>query len=158
MGIRMAVAADVPRMVELSEQKRTEYERYQPVFWRKADGAGEKQVPFFVAQLTKPNAIALVQEELGKINGFVIAVLVESPPVYDPGGLTCLIDDFTVARKADWESIGPPLLEEVRRRALANGAVQMVVFCGHLDEPKRVMLSDLGFSIATEVYVRLIVD
>src|SRR5579864_7242442 len=99
-------------MVELSERKRSEYERYQPVFWRKADRSGEKQVPFFLAQLTKPNAIVLGHEESGEIDGFVIAVLVESPPVYDPGGWTCLIDDFAVARKTEWESAGMPLLEE----------------------------------------------
>jgi len=152
--IRPAVETDVPVMVELSERKRMEYERYQPVFWRKAEDSREKQAPFFRSQLTKPNVIALAHEGLEVVDGFVIGVLVASPPVYDPGGLTCLVDDFVVANKEDWKRIGTALLNEVKRRALEMGAAQAVVFCGHLDEPKRALMASLGFSIATEVFVK----
>lgn len=36
----------------------------------------------------------------------------------------------------------------------ARDAVQTVVVCAHLDEAKRVMLAEKGFTIASEWYVR----
>lgn len=84
-------------MVSLSAIKRAEYETYQPTFWRKAQNAEEQQGPFFKALIAQENVITLVEKSEGAIRGFIIATLVGSPPVYDPGGLTCLIDDFTVA-------------------------------------------------------------
>jgi hypothetical protein len=97
--------------------------------------------------------IALVHERDEEIDGFVIASLVPAPPVYDPGGLTCLIDDFTVAAPALWPTAGEALLAEVGRRAKARGAVQFMVFCGHEHEPKRAMLAAAGLSLATEIHV-----
>ena len=94
--IRNAGAADVPRMVELSEKKRTEYEQQQPIFWRKARDSASAQKPYFEHLLTLDSTIVLVYECEGTIQGFVIASLHTAPPVYDPGGLTCNIDDFVV--------------------------------------------------------------
>lgn len=153
-AIRKAGLADVPRMVDLSEQKRTQYQSYQPIFWRKAAGSREQQIPHFERVVGSDRVIALVHERAGSIDGFVIATLVEAPPVYDPGGLTCLIDDFTVADPQEWEAIGARLLREAAREAGARGAVQAVVGCGHQDEPKRAMLAAGGFAIASEWYVK----
>ncbi len=75
--------------------------------------------------------VALVHEEGQAIDGFIIGTLVEAPPVYDPGGLTCIVDDFMVARPEDWPTTGAALLGEVSSRAQARGAVQTVVVCGH---------------------------
>jgi GNAT superfamily N-acetyltransferase len=150
--IRNAEPGDVPRLVELSEQKRIEYERYQPTFWRKAADSREKQTPFLAHQIRRENVIALVHDLGAEIDGFVIATLMPAPPVYDPGGLTCLIDDFAVAEGSAWQSIGAALLHEVRREAAARGAVQAVVVCGHRDVPKREMLAGSGFTIASEWY------
>ncbi len=48
--IRDAGSADVPRMVELSEKKRTEYEQQQPIFWRKArDSASAKSLTLSIS-------------------------------------------------------------------------------------------------------------
>jgi GNAT superfamily N-acetyltransferase len=152
--IRTAQTADVPRMVDLSEQKRLEYQSYQPGFWRKAADSREKQIPHFEHVVGSDRVIALVCERLGTIEGFVIASLVDAPPVYDPGGLTCVIDDFVVADAREWQSLGGALLSEANRQAQARGAVQTVVVCGHQDQPKRSMLADLGFSIASEWYVK----
>ena len=80
--------------------------------------------------------IALVHESAGSIDGFVIAALMDAPPVYDPGGLTCLIDDFVVADGRDWQTIGLALLAEANRQARERGAAQTVVVCGHQDQPK----------------------
>jgi GNAT superfamily N-acetyltransferase len=152
--IRAAREEDVRRMVELSEAKRRQYQAYQPVFWRKAADAVERQYPFLARLVEKGEAIALVAEDEGGVVGFVVATLVAAPPVYDPGGLTCMIDDFVVARAADWETAGKRLLEEAGRQARERGAVQAVVVCGHQDEAKRQMLAALGFEIASEWHVR----
>jgi GNAT superfamily N-acetyltransferase len=153
-SIRVARPADLPRMVVLSEQKRRQYQSYQPIFWRKAADSREKQLPHFERQLSSDRVFALVHEQDGAIDGFLIATLVEAPPVYDPGGLTCVIDDFVVAEAQDWQSVGGALLAEANRQAKSRGAVQTVVVCGHQDQPKRRMLAAGGFSIASEWYVQ----
>ncbi len=49
--IRKAQLADAAHMVELSEQKRTEYEKHKPNFWRKAHDSAQKQMPYFEQQI-----------------------------------------------------------------------------------------------------------
>lgn len=151
--IRGAEGRDVPAMVELSEQKRLEYQGYEPRFWRKAADSREKQTPYFERLLTGERAIALVHERDGTIDGFIIGTLMEAPPVYDPGGLTCLVDDFVVD-PAEWTTVGVALLAEVERVARERGAVQTVVVCGHRDAAKRSMLGGARFSLASEWYTR----
>jgi GNAT superfamily N-acetyltransferase len=153
-GVRPASPEDIARMVELAAQKRTEYESYQPVFWHPADDARIKQKPFFEYLLRQANVIALVHDDAGTIDGFVIASLVPAPPVYNPGGPTCFIDDFTVTDSAQWQDIGRALLREAIRIAKERGAAQAVVVCGHLDEPKRAFLRAEGLAIASEWYVK----
>jgi hypothetical protein len=155
--IRKATEEDIPRMVELSELKRQEYEKHQPLFWKKSKDSAEKQTAFFKTQLSKENIISFVHEDRGNLDGFIIALLVSAPPVYDPGGPTCLIDDFALVGEG-WKSTGRFLLEKVQKEAFQRGAVQSAVFCGHQDQSKREMLLALGFSIANETYVKPIQD
>lgn len=150
--IRRAEAADVPSMVELSEKKRIQYQSYQPVFWSKAADSRQKQTGFFENVMKRENVIALVHDHGGNIDGFVIATLVPSPPVY-AAGLTCAIDDYCVA-DGDWQGTGRELLDAVTAQAKERGAAQVVVVCGHLDEPKRQLLSLLGHTIASEWWVK----
>lgn len=154
MTIRKAQEDDVPQMVSLSATKRAEYEAYQPLFWRRASNAEEQQEPFFRGLVARENVIALVAESEGAVGGFIIATLVGSPPVYDPGGLTCLVDDFTVATPNLWSSVGKELLEEAARRAKERGAVQVVTVCGQRDEPKRSLLAGAGCAIASEWWTK----
>jgi len=141
-------------MIDLAAQKRIEYEAYQPVFWHPADDARMKRTPFFEYLLRQANVIALVHDDAGTIDGFVIASLVSAPPVYNPGGPACFVDDFTVAKSDQWEEIERGLLCEALRIAKERGAAQAIVVCGHLDESKRAFLRAEGLSIATEWYVK----
>jgi hypothetical protein len=152
--IRAALVEDAPAIVDLSERKRREYQAYQPQFWRKATDSREKQLPFIERLIESDRVIALVHEGQGRIDGFVIASLMEAPPVYDPGGQTCMIDDFAVGDPGDWPRMGHALLAAARQAAEERGAVQTVVVCGHRDDPKRRMLAADGFSLASEWYVR----
>jgi GNAT superfamily N-acetyltransferase len=88
------------------------------------------------------------------IDGFVIAFLHDVPPVYDPGGRTCTIDDFTVASPHLWPSVGRDLLLAAADAIRELGAAQIVVVCGHHDEPKRAMLEAAGWPVASEWRVR----
>lgn len=152
MALRSAEVGDVERMVALSDVKRTEYERFAPTFWRKAEGAIEGQKTFFRALLECPNIIALVWDE-GEVEGFIIGSIVPPPPVYAPGKNVCVVDDFVVARPELWTTVGMALLNAVREQAIGLEAHLSVVVCGHLDEPKRTMLRHSGFAIASEWYV-----
>lgn len=152
---RAATNEDIPSLVELSDQRRQQYAQYQPVFWRPAADAREQHEPFLPSLLTRDNVIALVHERAdGAVDGFVIATLVPAPPVYDPGGQTCGIDDFCLAEPADWAITGKRLLADAMAEAKARGASQVVVVCGHLDQPKRAILAAAGLAIASEWYVR----
>lgn len=151
--IQPAEEAHVAAMVALSEQKRTEYAAYQPQFWRKATNSAAAQTPYFHHLLTQAHVLALVARQGETVVGFVIAGLAPAPAVYDPGGLTCMIDDFCVAAPEQWPTVGRDLLAAVTREAAARGAAQAVVVCGHLDEPKRAMLAGAGLSLASEWYV-----
>lgn len=151
--IRAAVEADIAAMARLSEQKRTEYEQYAPTFWRKAAEGTPRQMEFFAHLLQQPETIALVSEVEGDIRGFLIARVLEAPPVYDPGSRVAWIDDFCVADVADWETVGKNLLQSAREQAEEGGARLAVVICAHLDQPKREMLRGMGFSIAAETWV-----
>lgn len=150
--VRPAQSQDVERMAELADLKRTEYERFSPTFWRRADGTVASQMTFFRALLKRSNIIALVWEE-GEAEGFIVGSVVPPPPGYNLGKNVCVIDDFVVVDPETWPTVGTALLNTVRERAEELEAQLSVVVCGHLDEPKRAMLRDNGFSIASEWYV-----
>jgi len=153
MTIRTATGDDVEALLVLAEAGRAEYERYAPTFWRKAADGKEKQRGYFQALLGKSDVIALVCENLGRIEGFLIATVGEAPPVYDPGSRVVVIDDFTVSDASQWDTLGAALLGHARERARELGANLSVVVCAHRDAPKRNMLRAGGFSLASEWYV-----
>lgn len=155
MTVRQARTEDLGTIVALSEEKRRQYEPYQPQFWRKAPDSAAVQLAFLQVQLQRENVIALVHERPdGVVDGFVIAALVPAPPVYAPGGLTCAIDDYWVAGGAGWQGTGTALLDEAARLAKERGAAQVVVVTAGRDEAKRAMLQGESFSVASEWWVR----
>jgi hypothetical protein len=87
------------------------------------------------------------------LTGFLIATLLPAPPVYDPGGLTCQIDDFAVVAAASWLTTGVQLLRTGLAQAARRGAVQAVVVTGHLDQAKRQALRASGLELASEWWV-----
>lgn len=94
-----------------------------------------KLLEFFRSLLAEEDVIALVAEDSAGIHVFAIRSIIHPPPVFNPGGLACVIDDFVVAPEARWETARKALLAEIRRRARTRGAVVTVVVCVHLDEP-----------------------
>ena len=154
MPIRTARETDIPRMVAMAETKRIEYEGYSPVFWRKAPDSSPKQELFFQRLLTSPDVVALVAEVEDTLSGFIIGAVTIAPPIYNPGGLVCIVDDFAVAKPQEWDLVGAELLAAVEREAKAPGAVLSVVVCPQRDQTKRIMLQKAGAAVASEWYVK----
>lgn len=140
-------------MTALATIRRDQYARYQPLFWRPAGGAAGKHRRYLASLVATDEVITLVGEEAGQLTGFLIATLTAAPPVYDPGGLTCQIDDFTVVADASWPTAGVRLLRAGLAQAARRGAVQAVVVTGHLDQAKRKALRACGLEVASEWWV-----
>jgi hypothetical protein len=151
--IRPAVQADVGAIAALVAIRREQYASYQPLFWRPAADAQDKHRPYLTRLVASDEVITLVSEEAGQLTGFLIATLGPAPAVYDPGGLTCQIDDFVIAPAAKWPTAGVELLRAGLAEAGRRGAVQAVVVAGHLDHPKRQALSACGLEVASEWWV-----
>jgi GNAT superfamily N-acetyltransferase len=151
--IRTAVQADVPAMTALAGIRRDQYARYQPLFWRPASAAPDRHRTYLGGLVASDEIITLVSEEAGQLTGFLIATLDPAPPVYDPGGLTCQIDDFMVAPATRWPTTGVRLLGAGLAQAGRRGAVQAVVVTAHLDQPKRQALRACGLEVASEWWV-----
>ena len=155
MTIRKATTDDVKIIASLSALKRKQYENYQPQFHKEAEGAVELQTVFLKDFLSKENVIALIYGDgAQKINGFIIGAVVNSPPVYNPGGKVCFVDDFMVSDPSLWSTVGKALLERVIELGKEKGAVLANVVCGPLDKPKKEMLNQYGFGVATEWNVK----
>jgi hypothetical protein len=140
-------------MATLASMRREQYAEYRPVFWRPAVDAQDKQRPYVAKLVAHDEVICLVSEEADRVTGFLIATLMPAPPVYDPGGLTCQIDDFVVVTAARWPTTGVQLLRAGLAEAARRGAIQAVVVTGHLDQPKRQALQACRLQIASEWWV-----
>lgn len=115
--IRSAVASDLEGMLTLAERRRRQYATYQATFWRSAPDAVERQRPNLAGLIGDDAVITIVATTGDALAGFAIGTIVPAPPVYDPGGPTCVVDDFTVAEPEQWPSVGVELLREVGRTA-----------------------------------------
>jgi GNAT superfamily N-acetyltransferase len=153
-GIRKPTRRDIPDILALAEATREEYQRYQRTFWRKAGDSLEKHQLFLERLLEDDHVQARIHETNGTIDAFVFASIMPAPPVYDPGGAVCLIDDFAAIDAAAWATAGAALLEAVTAEAKERGATLAVVIAGHLDQPKRAMLARTGYTIASEWHTR----
>ncbi|MBF8184630.1 GNAT family N-acetyltransferase [Nonomuraea sp. K274] len=149
-AIRAASSGDVAAIAALMSRRRERYEVHQPVFWRRTADAEARHAAFLATLVSEPSAICRVAEREDRFAGFAIGSLVPSPPVYDPGGPTCTLDDYAVVDDRDWTTIGVDLLRAVTEEARRQGAAQVVVVCGHADEAKRDALRLAGLSIASE--------
>lgn len=95
--IRPAVASDLDGLLQLEEARRRQFAKYQPVFWRPAADAADLQGPYLANLIEEEAVITVVADTGGTLAGFAVGTIIAAPPVYDPGGPTCVIDDFAVA-------------------------------------------------------------
>ncbi len=157
--VRLATSVDVEYMVAMSYQKRRDYEKAQPQFWKWAGIDAEVlQAKWFAELITRNDHIILVATDSNeKIMGFIIGRLMPAPAVYNPGGLTLMIDDYCIEHEALWESISIKLIDQIKVIAKAKQAVQILVVCGAHDKVKGQFLKNSGLTVASEWYVGSIV-
>lgn len=149
MVIRSADPGDVATCVGMIEARRRLYETFEPRFWRKADHSAAMSTAFFDHLATDAGALFLVSESEAGINGFLIAMTVQNPPVYAPGGPTAQIDDFCVTDPSLFPTVGAALLDEARARLTASGFTQMVVVCAARDMARTAFLESQSLSLTT---------
>ena len=116
MTIRQAAQTDLPAMVALIETYRGRLAQWRPAFWKRARGSADLSTLWFGHLMKQGNVLTLISDDGGATNGFLMATLVDAPPVYDIPGKTCMIDDYAVATDALWPSVGHDLLSEARAR------------------------------------------
>ncbi len=141
-GIRSLTAADVPRVLELGEQKRRQYAAYSPVFWRVSPQPRETFGPYLRSQIENSQVIALAHDQNGSVDGYVLA------------NAQGYIDDFTVAMPEMWPTVGAELLLAAGAAAHKRGIQSLLVVCGAGDLPKRRMLASQCLTLATDWYVK----
>jgi hypothetical protein len=151
--VRTAEIADLERLLVIADRRRHEYAGYQPRFWNPAPDALVRQRDYFETLLADPEALFEVAATADRVRGFIAARLLPAPPVYDPGGVTCLVDDFTVDDTEAWSEVGPLLLASARSWAAERDAAQLVVVTAARDHPKRAALSAADLSLASEWWV-----
>ncbi len=152
-SIRPGTLDDISTMVSLSYQKRRDYEKAQPQFWKYAKNAEEIQSKWFKELLKQHDCLMLVTEENHEVVGFIIGRITKAPEVYNPGGLTLMIDDFCVKTPQLWNTVGKQLISEIKRLAKDKNASQILTVCGAHDEPKQKLLKNLGLTVASQWYV-----
>lgn len=153
--VRTSQLSDIPAMVALSKDKRLAYEKAQPQFWRYAGEEGDKAQEKWLKELLedKNYAMFIAESETQEILGFVIGKRIAAPEVYNPGGLTLMIDDLCVQSENLWQSVGHELIEKIKATAKTKGATQILVVCGAHDHPKRKFLSEQNLQVASEWFV-----
>lgn len=151
--VRLAEMGDITEMVNLSYKKRLAYQAVQPQFWKHAEDAEAIQEEWFKSLLESETHVLLVAESQLKMEGFIIGQMVPAPEVYNPGGLTLMIDDFCVADSTLWETVGKLLLSEIKARVENKDVSQVLVVSGAHDTNKRSFLAKVGLSLTSEWYV-----
>lgn len=153
--VRPSVLSDVDALVSLSRNKRLNYEKTQPQFWRYAGVLGDQaQRKWFQELLTNKDYLMFTAAYRDRtIPGFIIGRLMPAPEVYNPEGLTLMVDDFCMDRDDLWQSVGRRLIETIRDKAKAEGATQFLVVSGVHDTLKKEALKSFGLDAASEWWV-----
>lgn len=154
MKIQFSSKDDIEDMVALSYQKRKYYEEAQPQFWKYAENAEKVQADWFRELLGRDDHIILsAKNDDDIVVGFIIGRVIPAPEVYNPGGMTLMIDDFCVEDESMWEAIGTPLVESIKEVSLGYNVSQILVVSGDHDDTKNLFLENIGLSVASRWYV-----
>lgn len=154
LRVQQARDDDLEALLTIADARRKTYAEYQPRFWRPAPDAVDRQRPYLASLLDDDDSLVLTATADGAdLRGFAIGRLVPAPPVYEPGGASCVVDDFAVVDPEEWLTVGPLLLDALRRWAASRGAVQLIVVTAHHDEPKRAALRSQDLTLASEWWV-----
>lgn len=149
MDVRQGAEDDLPAIVEMIEAERRENEACDPVFWRRAADSAAATLPCFAGLLAQGTATVLVASDADRLLGFLIAMPVLTPPVYELGGPTVLIDGFCVAELSLWSAVDRRLVEHARQVGREAGWRHMAVVCGQADVPQSNLMRSTDLSLAS---------
>jgi hypothetical protein len=133
MQIRRAEQHDLADIIRLLSLKRRRLASFEPLMWRVAPDAEKVSEAFLGYLLQQPTTLAFTAHKDGAMYGCVVAQLQASPPVYAPGGLTCLIDDLAVEDGDLGAQAATALLHHTWGEAKLRGAVQTLVVAAEKD-------------------------
>lgn len=123
------------------ENRRRDYARYSPVFWRPAEGVVGLHAEFLRRRIVSGTTLALRTE-----HGFIIC---------ERRGSKGFVDDFAVEPPGVWDSDGAALLlAAAKRLAAVDGVDAVVVVTAHADRPKSGMLASLSLTLVEQWWVR----
>ncbi len=144
---RPAEEGDLDAIVALSATARARLAQLEPVCWRPHPRADANQRGWFGLLLNDPAHHLVVSiDGDDRIDGFIVARATDAPPVYDPGGRTCLIDDLVAPSPEG----GTELIDAVRRWARTGGCTQLVVVTPTADPGRRALLGRSGLHPTSE--------
>jgi hypothetical protein len=124
---------------DLMTERRREYERYSPVFWRPAAQARARHVRFLRRQIADPGTVALRSPR-----GFLIAQLRPAE---------AFVDDFAVDGAGTWADDGAELLLATWSRVRTVGVGALRVVTAQADGPKSALLAGLGLDLVEQWWV-----
>lgn len=124
MLIRKAIAADIPRVVELWRGMWRMHEESDARF-ASTPYAAEFMDRWYQDSLEAERAIFLVAEEGGRVEGYALGFIVENPPVV-PHRIYGHISEVAVAPERRRGGIGGDLTREMHERFRARG-------CGYVE-------------------------
>lgn len=155
LRIRPASLADADTAADFAVVKRAEYERYSPVFWRRAADARAKHQPFLAHCIRSTGFASFAAERDAEVLGVIIANTRGGPPPFaGDAAASWFVDDFFVADASLWRTAGRALLDRVAEEAVADGAARLIVVCARQDAEKRSFLVDAGYDTAAFWWVR----
>ncbi|AIL66013.1 putative acetyltransferase [Rickettsiales bacterium Ac37b] len=149
---------DIKFTVALSALKRTQYEKVQPLFWKKAVNSDQSQYEYFMQELhvskqDDSHIIMLTYKDGKSVKGFITGYVKELPVEYEKKKI-CVIDDFMVLKPELWLSVGKELYLEMAYIAFKKGAVGIKVVCGTHDIPKIKLMQDLNLMLASNWWTK----
>lgn len=154
--IEGATPGDAAAAAALAAAKRTEYERYSPLFWRVAEDAQAIHEPF-LAKCIADDAFftSLAARSGARLDGIALtAHKLFPPPLASDPVESWLTDDFFVAQPDLWPTVGDALLRATEEAARSAAAERLVVLTARRDEPKRELLERSGYDRAASWWVR----
>ena len=149
-NIRKATKHDIDMIVALSDQKRREYAKSQPQFWKIASNANEVQAQHFKNILESKNCLVLVAEVNSTVQGFCVANIMDCPSdIYKPC-IKMIINELCVSDNSLWNTVGKDLFLSLRN--FSENVEVFAIECAVHDESEQNFLNDIGFSPVTKWY------
>lgn len=152
MPIRPANEDDLPWIMSLCELGRIQKNTLHPIDYQNPADYCRRRQAELAKLLANPQSICLIRDRYSEPIAFLIAQMLNAPPVYAPGGPVCFVDEFEVVRPQDLAVSGSQLLEECRRIARQRGAVLQRVISTAGDLDREEFLLSAGFTIASTWY------